>query len=181
MNNDIQQSTLTPGELQNTLQSAIDACRSNLGGINNQAMVQIVKENQPSYCDIIPGHLLYYVGTSQEVKIYVPINAVTSTNLFQTHSAQLNRFLNVLKRLAEVFQLASEVIHIFYDTNSSSVAFNSKGALFFNLKFFLKSHDDECEIGNTGNAMTYWFLTFCHELAHNIIFVHNSKHEVSIF
>ena len=28
--------------------------------------------------------------------------------------------------------------------------------------------------------MTYWFMTFCHELAHNFIKPHSAEHEVSI-
>src|SRR4051812_47903058 len=86
----------------------------------------------------------------------------------------------MLKDLAIVFELTPLAIHVFYDNNSSTIAFNRDRALFFNLKFYIGLHDEECKIKPTCNAMTYWFMTFCHELAHNLVRSHNSDHEVSI-
>jgi hypothetical protein len=85
----------------------------------------------------------------------------------------------MLKSLADVFELAPKDIHIFYDGTSNSIAFNRNRELFFNLKFYRELHDEECKIIPTINAMTYWFMMFCHELAHNFIQHHNSEHEVS--
>ena len=92
----------------------------------------------------------------------------------------INQFINILKNLADVFKLEPKDIHIFYDSSSNSIAFNRDQALFFNLKFYLELHDDECKIKPTINAMTYWFMMFCHELAHNFIHDHDSLHGVSI-
>jgi hypothetical protein len=80
----------------------------------------------------------------------------------------------------EVFELAPKAIHVFIDNNSNSIAFNRDKSLFFNLKFFLGLHDEQCKTKPTSDAMTYWYMTFCHELAHNFIHPHNSEHEVSI-
>lgn len=94
--------------------------------------------------------------------------------------ASLNRFVDLLRDLASVFGLSTATIHIFYDENASSIAFNNNGELFFNLKVYTILHDEECKIKPTIYAMAYWFMTLCHELAHNIILSHNSGHEVSI-
>ncbi|GES75147.1 hypothetical protein GLOIN_2v1492018 [Rhizophagus clarus] len=83
----------------------------------------------------------------------------------------------MLKDLADVFGIPTEHIHIYYDNSTSSIAFNNNGALFFNLKVYIILHDEKCKIKPTIYAMTYWFMTLCHELAHNIILPHNSKHE----
>ena len=86
----------------------------------------------------------------------------------------------MLKNIASVFELPSQAIHIFYDNYTNTVAFNRDRALFFNLKFYIGFHDKDCKIKPTCNAMTYWFMTICHELAHNLVQSHSSEHEVSI-
>ena len=101
-------------------------------------------------------------------------------NLFQIHDTSLNRFVTLLKNLAEVFQLAPEAIHIFYDHGAIPIAFNNNNALFFNLKFYLEYHHDESKIKFTMNTMIFWFILICHELAHNLVAAHNSIHEVSM-
>src|SRR6266498_4763966 len=126
------------------------------------------------------GHSLYYIGPLHGIKIYVPINSFQSTKLFQTHGAPLNNFVNILKYLSEVFQLSLNAIHVFFDDSSNTIAFNRDRALFFNLNYYLGLHDEECKFYFTRNTMTYWFMTICHELAHNIILVHDSRHEVSM-
>ncbi|CAG8615361.1 4932_t:CDS:2 [Funneliformis mosseae] len=165
---------------KNLLQDAINACRSNSGDVIDSTRVQIVNisnESQPCYCEIIPDNLLPKTGVLQGIKIYY----VQTENLFQTHKDPLTRFVNILKRLAEVFQLKHEAIHVFYDKDSSSIAFNRGKALYFNLKIYLELHEEESSIKITSNAMTYWFITACHELAHNFTTEHNSTHEVTSF
>lgn len=85
----------------------------------------------------------------------------------------------MLKDLAGVFELSTTTIHIYYDDSANSIAFNSNGELFFNLKVYTILHDGECIFKPTIYAMAYWFMTLCHELAHNIVIPHNSGHEVS--
>ena len=80
----------------------------------------------------------------------------------------------MLKDLAIVFELTPHAIHVFYDKNSDTIAFNHDKALFFNFRYYLVLHDEECKTKPTCNAMTYWFMKFCHELAHNIFRSHNA-------
>ena len=130
--------------------------------------------------DLILGHSLYCVGSLQDIELYIPNGADKSEFLSQSHRVQLTRFVNILKDLVEVFELAPKAIHIFFDNNSTSIAFNRDKALFFNFKFYLGLHDEQCKNRTTSDAMTYWYMTFCHELAHNFVSPHNSEHEVSI-
>lgn len=95
-------------------------------------------------------------------------------------TVQLNHFIDILRDLAGIFELVPKVVHIFYDNNSNSIAFNRDGALFFNLSYYIALHEQDCKIRPTNDAMTYWFMTFCHELAHNFVVNHSSEHEVSI-
>lgn len=123
-------------------------------------------------------HLLYNVGKLQEIELYLP-SGLDQSEISQALTASLNRFVTMLRDLAEVFKLSPENIHIFYDNNSNTIAFNRDRILFFNLRFYLGLHDEECKTKPTTNAMTYWYMMFCHELSHNFVKNHNSQHEVS--
>ncbi|CAB4474438.1 hypothetical protein RhiirA5_500084 [Rhizophagus irregularis] len=138
--------------------------------------VKIINGNQIDYCEIIPDHLLYNVGKLQEIELYLP-SGLDQSEISQALTASLNRFVTMLRDLAEVFKLSPENIHIFYDNNSNTIAFNRDRILFFNLRFYLGLHDEECKTKPTTNAMTYWYMMFCHELSHNFVKNHNSQHE----
>ncbi|CAB5390281.1 unnamed protein product [Rhizophagus irregularis] len=165
--------------LQNQLQNAVEACRSNAGVIINQKrsteIVNVNEESQINHCEVIPVYSLSHIKTIQEIKFYLPKIRSMFPQLYD--EASLNRFVNLLRDLASVFGLSTATIHIFYDENASSIAFNNNGELFFNLKVYTILHDEECKIKPTIYAMAYWFMTLCHELAHNIILSHNSGHE----
>jgi hypothetical protein len=195
--------------LRISLRDSIKTCHSNLGStINNQACTKVVKESESSYCDVIPGtkniysifiynyliflfllnliylflgHLLFCVGNEQGIELYDSKEVNQADILSLSNRAPLIRFLNLLRNLASVFDLELQAIHVFYDNYTNSVAFNRDRSLFFNLKFYIGLHDEECKIKPTSNAMTYWYMTICHELAHNFIQSHSSEHEVSIY
>ncbi|RIA98342.1 hypothetical protein C1645_750349, partial [Glomus cerebriforme] len=113
-------SSQTTQDLRNSLRDAIKFCHSNSGNlINSQGSVAIINESQSSYCDIIPGHLLYYVGTKQEVELYDPDGFNQSEILSQLNTEPLNRFISILKDIAKIFELTPQAIHIFYDNYSN--------------------------------------------------------------
>ncbi|RGB34624.1 hypothetical protein C1646_143658 [Rhizophagus diaphanus] len=182
VNDEIKIVRVTPAStqrLRNSLRDSIRSCNLNVGNINgiiSHANVTIVNESKASYCDIIPGHLLFHVGTIRDIKVY-------DTKMHQPEimspsvTVQLNHFIDILRDIANVFELVPKVVHIFYDNNSNSIAFNRDGALFFNFSYYIALHGQDCKFRPTNNAMTYWFMTFCHELAHNFVVNHSSEHE----
>ncbi|GES75226.1 hypothetical protein GLOIN_2v1492674 [Rhizophagus clarus] len=161
-------------------QNSINSCNlisGNIDCIDTQEYFENV-QNQISYCDIVPAQSLLHVGFSQDISLYVPKDADRSEIMSPTRMVPLTRFINMLKDLATIFGIIpNRVISVFYDDNSTSIAFNYNRSLFFNLKFYIGYHDKECAIRPTINAMTYWFMTFCHELAHNYVKHHNADHE----
>ncbi|RIA99607.1 hypothetical protein C1645_811167 [Glomus cerebriforme] len=159
-------------DLRTFLQDAIKSRYSNSGSIVKSKIK--VNESQMNYCDI-PGYSLQYVETLQDIELYVPKDLDQSEILSRSRTVTLSQFVNILKDLADVFELSPKDIHIFYDNNANSIAFNRDGTLFFNLKFYLELHKKECEIKPTIDVMTYWFTIFCHELAHNFIQSHNCE------
>lgn len=67
--------------------------------------------------------------------------------------------------LSRVYNIAPECISIFRE-QSSTVAFNQNGSLFFN----------SYHLPDTPNALDYWYTIMAHELAHNLCGPHNSTH-----
>jgi hypothetical protein len=123
--------------------------------------------------------LLQCVETIQGIKLHDTKDIQQSVILSQPYNASLRRFIDMLKELTEVFELELNTINIFY-CNDNASAFNFDKEFYFNLKFYHELHDDECKIKPTVNAMSFWFMIFCHELAHNFIKPHNYEHEVSV-
>ncbi|CAG8511335.1 12498_t:CDS:10, partial [Dentiscutata erythropus] len=162
--------------LQNELLNLINSCQSNLEGtIDNQAVTNTLTDCK-TYCDVIPELSLTYVGIKNEIKLYIAKNLDSSIILSKSMENTLMCFINILINLADIFGLTRDKIHIFYDNDSSSIAFNRQNVLFFSLKYYIESHYSENST-LSGNAMISWFMTFCHELAHNAIKQHSSKHE----
>jgi len=126
------------------------------------------------------GHLLFCVGTKNDIELYDTKDVSQSEILNRANANPLIRFINILKIIADVFELETRAIHVFYDNYTNTVAFNRDRALFFNLKFYIGLHDKESETRPKEEAMTYWYMTFCHEFAHNFVQSHSSEHEVSV-
>jgi len=111
------------------------------------------------------------------VKLYVSKDQDTS--VFHQWKLPLSNFIQVLKYLSDIFKLSTETIRVFYDSGDS-VAFNRERSLFFNFKHYKFHHDSEFSPFST-NIMISWYLTFAHEIAHNIRVPHDAQHEVRIF
>ncbi|CAJ0836131.1 4791_t:CDS:10 [Entrophospora sp. SA101] len=170
----------TTEDLKRTLNEAVNSCRSNSGSaVDSQAKVNIVSESQSSYCDVMPGHSLKFIGMENGIELYIGKNLDQTALLSPTALGPLRRFIQVLKYLCDVFGLHQKAVHVFYDPAADSIAFNRNNSLFFNFKFYIALHDSE-NLQFSIETMVYWYMTFCHELAHNFVTQHNSQHEVRI-
>ncbi|TPX56519.1 hypothetical protein PhCBS80983_g04477 [Powellomyces hirtus] len=141
--------------------------------------------------------------------------------LLQDHALDLNNFVAVLHTLARVFQAPPHTVHVYWDRDGGTIAFNRGKVLFFNCRFYIGLHaqlrrraaaaattkaeppsrqetvpgawtapaDNTRTTGSSSGAVTttatmcdhpdayyYWFLTFCHELAHNFVSAHDAMH-----
>lgn len=68
--------------------------------------------------------------------------------------------------------LKRSAVRMFYDEQSSAIAFNLGGALLFNLAFWVTGKHCNKPI----EAMYFWFHTLAHEVAHNIVKGHGPEH-----
>jgi len=168
----------SPRDLQSNLQSAIKATREfNASSLFSAPDTKEIKES-PSYCDSKPGHDLKYIAElSNGIKLYLSRAHPDPNSFLQTYRDALATFVIVLAEVAQVFELPPQTINIFYDEQGASIAFNSNGSLFCNLRYYMQLHlaSMDSPQGKV-DAMSYWWITLCHELAHNLVSQHDAQH-----
>ena len=173
-----------PGNVNRNLKSAIAASRSN----NSTEVFSRPETNQvkevSSYCDSKPGanlKLIMQLGHGMQVYLDQSIGDDDAPSFVEQNVQGLNLFESVLLESAHVFNLRKDSIHIYYDTKGEAIAFNRSGAIFCNYRYFLQLHlpgmlNPDSFTPSEINAMVYWWVTICHELAHNIVQDHSSNH-----
>ncbi|CAF4927120.1 unnamed protein product, partial [Rotaria sp. Silwood1] len=141
-----------------------------------------INENNTS-CECVPAaNMIRYDKLLHEIPLYIDQNLKLTSFLIQqaTHLAWL------LSGLAkQVFNLPVETMHLFRDIDSARIAFNSNGALFFNLRYFeqvffgdLKSYMKNSKLSSSSTPIVrtiinFYFMITCHELSHNIDLNHD--------
>ncbi|KAG0215948.1 hypothetical protein BGX28_007174 [Mortierella sp. GBA30] len=177
--------------LQHSLQAAVSNCRSNgRDDIRSEPTASQVSEVlTSSYCDVKPGHQLNFAGHAGELEFYLDKSCDADEIMTKENLKSLARFVRLLMVLAQdVFALVPETMHVYYDPDGQTIAFNRGGALFFNWRYYVAlGHDDGAgqskkvlqgkTISAREEALIYWYFTMAHELAHNFVGEHNSKHE----
>lgn len=171
----------SPAVVQQNLANAVNATRAHgSNSVFSQPNVQEVKE-QATYCDENSAKDIQYVSNAPNgLKIYTARNmSVDPQQFLASHRDAVNNFANLLVDVGRVYGLASSVLHIYYDERGNTIAFNTGGSIFCNLRFFLQLHavqvatDDGAAVAD---AATWWWVVIAHELAHNLVAVHNSNH-----
>lgn len=70
-------------------------------------------------------------------------------------------------------------LSIFYDPGSKTIAFNRAGSIFCNY-FYFKQLQEQALLQSANpdrtDAIVYWWVILCHELAHNLVGDHSSAH-----
>ena len=170
-----------PYILRANLQSAINASRAhNSNQVFSPAQTQQVQE-QKTYCDSKPAHQIKFL-TEMPSGIRLFVERHVEASFLRANIFELNSFSSVLLEVAAVFDLPTSVIHIYYDEDGPTIAFNLNGSLFFNFRYYRELHhaawvaSGEAAVKGRREALIYWFVTACHELGHNIVKDHSSDH-----
>ncbi|KAK3672882.1 hypothetical protein LTR78_007235 [Recurvomyces mirabilis] len=172
----------SPRDLQQNLLSAIKATRPyNSTSLFTPPETNEIKET-PSYCDSKPGHDLQLITELQGgIRLFLTRSSNRDPNVFlRDHHTSLTHFTHLLTQLSHIFTLPATVLNIFHDISGSAIAFNSNGSIFCNLRYFEQLHLDgfvSGEVEGKVEAGAYWWITLCHELAHNLVAEHSSAHE----
>ncbi|KAI5358223.1 Putative histidine kinase/HSP90-like ATPase superfamily [Septoria linicola] len=168
----------SPRDVHENLQRAIKSTREyNSSTVFNQPQTNNVKETT-SYCDSKPGHDLKYAAElSNGIKLYLDRTNQDPNAFLQTHREAIALFVFTLSEVAKIFEVSTQTIHVFHDLSGASIAFNSSGSIFCNLRYFMQLHmPDMATPEGKVEALAYWYITLCHELAHNLVSNHDSNH-----
>jgi predicted transcriptional regulator len=148
------------------LDDAIKSCGRTSEQKVESKPVEMISENntENAQCEILPGHKLVYFGKVQDIPIYY--HETSGVESLIKMADLLESFSSLLRRVGEkVFDLNAKAIHIFYEPEGNSIAFNRNRSLFFNVCYYANyQHHNQKDKG-----IYFWYMTFCHELAHNFI------------
>ncbi|OLN85040.1 Sacsin [Colletotrichum chlorophyti] len=171
-----------PAAVEQNLLNAINSTRAHdSNGVFSPPRLNEVKE-QATYCDSTPAqNIVYAAEASNGMKVFVSNNlSMESGQFLSINHGPINAFAALLTDVAGVYSLSPRVLHIFYDDSGSTIAFNSNGSVFCNLRFFLQLHADKLTKSRSGEAKAeaavWWWVVLAHELAHNLVQPHNSDH-----
>lgn len=173
----IQQGGLS--SVQDNLKKAVDSTRPySSSTLFSPPVTKDVKE-QATYCDDIPRQDLQIAAEAangMSVFVMRNLNMDVQQFLSQNHE-NINTFAVLIRHVGEVYSVNPKSLHMFYDDSGTTIAFNSEGSIFCNLRYFNQLHardmaDGQKQIG----AAVWWWVVLAHELAHNIEKLHNSQH-----
>ncbi|KAK2748107.1 hypothetical protein FQN57_001230 [Myotisia sp. PD_48] len=168
---------ISPEALKSQLQSAVKSSRPfNRSTLRSQGQKKQLEEKR-LYCDERSAHdLAFFADTEKGVKTFISKRWFGQEPTFEQCKAGMEHFAALLIDCSLIFGLPKNTIHIFYENTGKTIAFNSNGSIFCNYSDFEKLHLRLVSEGSRSEALTYWFVILCHELAHNIVSDHGSKH-----
>lgn len=132
-------------------------------------------------CEVIPAQNIHaFKGPHGNYKSRNGIKVFSATSngrcspvFLSDNFNAVEDFAVIIQRIASVFKLDLATVAIYYDPNGSTIAFNASKALYFNLRYFISLHRNKADVAA---CYSYWYLTFAHELAHNLVSAHNKEH-----
>lgn len=133
-------------------------------------------------CDVVPSQdITPFVGKNGKsvshngIQLFYFRKDQSSRDFMALYSDAVESFAVVMERLCNVFGLRLMSIAIYHDPNGKAIAFNSGGALYFNLRYFYSLHY-ATNVHRSPVCYSYWYVVTCHELAHNMEGPHNRTH-----
>lgn len=169
-----------PHRFESELLSAIQACRPHgSSDVYSRPETNQVTESK-SYCDERPSHDLEFVATLPcGIHVLFVKTHSDRTTFLAKNSAGINFFASMLIECASVFSLRADTLSVFYDPGGKTIAFNRAGSIFCNYFYFQQLHEKELlqsPVADSTEALVYWWVILCHELAHNLVGDHSSAH-----
>ncbi|KAI1375256.1 hypothetical protein F4677DRAFT_423669 [Hypoxylon crocopeplum] len=168
-----------PAVIQQNLLNAIKSTRAHDSSrVYSPPTTTQVKE-QATYCDDTIGKDLNFVAeASNSMRVFVSrtIPNFNPAQFLTTNHTAINTFASLLMEVGAVYSIDRAALHIFYDQDGGTIAFNRSGSIFCNLRFFMQLHADHLSTDGKAPAAVWWWVVLAHELAHNIIPLHNADH-----
>ena len=183
----------TPDMVSSALSDAVKATKP-----SNRQEIKSQKWSIPHFQDQMQctvHHAQNYVrngNLATGIPFYVSPGVELSEYEHMLKSLSFQMFTSLIVHLAGVFTVDKSALHIFYPSAeaNNTIAFYSGGSLFFNVRYFLLTISPQSstqEVLNPEQVLTvqeipeklyyFWFMVYCHELAHYFESAHNITHE----
>lgn len=173
----------SPAVVQQNLLSAIKSTRAHDSSSVFSPPTQQEITEQSTYCDSTPATNMNFVAEAPGgMRVFLAKDVSVNPGQFlSSNSAGISKFETLLKDVANVYNLPAHSLHIYYDEQGSTIAFNKSGSIFCNYRFFSQLHLAKLTGSSGGGigraeATVWWWVTIAHELAHNLVSPHNSAH-----
>lgn len=175
----------TQKSLETMLNQAVQASRSvdNSGVSSPETVLNHLPqglERGTDGCEVIPAQNIHaFKGphgnykSRNGIKVFSATSNGGCSHFLADNFDAVEDFAVIIQHIASVFNLNLVTVAIYYDPNGSTIAFNANKALYFNLRFFCALHRNRADVAA---CYSYWYLTFAHELAHNLVTAHNKEH-----
>jgi hypothetical protein len=171
-------------QLSNQLQNSVNTVATNSSKNlqthfpNEKRASEYASKHVTTECSVLTDQDLTLVTVINDISVFVDKRVANEgVAVITSQEDAVLRFSLVLKFLSHVFGLADNIPNIYWDSDGSTIAFNRGRTLFFNLRYYLGWHYKNTNDSDEAKTYHYWFLTFCHELAHNFHGPHDATHE----
>ncbi|KAJ5873552.1 uncharacterized protein N7473_013425 [Penicillium subrubescens] len=173
-------SVSSPHRLNQELLSAVQACRPHgSSDMYSRPETNQISESK-SYCDEKPSHDLEFVATLPSGVNVLFVRTITDRSAFLANNRTgINLFASVLLDCGSIFSMRADSLSIFYDPGGKTIAFNRAGSIFCNYFYFQQLQEQsllQSANPDRTDAIVYWWVILCHELAHNLVGDHSSAH-----
>lgn len=170
----------SPHQLNRQLLSAVQACRPHgSSDVFSRPETNQISESK-SYCDERPSHDLEFVASLPSGVNVLFVRTITDRSAFLVNNrAGINIFASIILDCGSIFAMRADSLSIFYDPGGKTIAFNRAGSIFCNYFYFQQLHEQPLLQGpnpDRTDAIVYWWVILCHELAHNLVGDHSSAH-----
>jgi len=170
----------SPHRLHQELLSAVQACRAHgSSDVYSRPETNQIQESK-SYCDERPSHDLEFVATLPSgINVLFVKSIVERTSFLANNQAGLNLFASIILDCGSIFSMRADSLSIFHDPGGKTIAFNRAGSIFCNYFYFQQLHEQsllQSASPDRTDAIVYWWVILCHELAHNLVGDHSSAH-----
>ncbi|CAI7677809.1 unnamed protein product [Penicillium manginii] len=170
----------SPHQLNRQLLSAVQACRPHgSSDVFSRPETNQISESK-SYCDERPSHDLEFVASLPSGVNVLFVRTITDRSAFlAANRAGINIFASIILDCGSIFAMRADSLSIFYDPGGKTIAFNRAGSIFCNYFYFQQLHEQPLLRGpnpDRTDAIVYWWVILCHELAHNLVGDHSSAH-----
>ncbi|KIJ08708.1 hypothetical protein PAXINDRAFT_182233 [Paxillus involutus ATCC 200175] len=162
--------------IRSNVEKAIEAC--SLGGEKSAIPAGVSQLLSSDFCRVSADvESLRPIGQVKNIQVCVDEGTPDADTFMERMRGPLARFVDIIITLSEIYRISTTTLRVFYDVSGGCIAFNCRGIIYLNLRYFEVWHDEQVKSGNRQNARMSWFLALAHEIAHNLTDLHNSDHE----